>query len=233
MSKSKKKKDNSLVLVIIIILLLIFIIYLLFLKKDVKENLSTGNTNIFNIDCNCITNEDKEQNDDSNTSIDSNTNTNINYNQIKETIKQEDNSIFVTDNKLTWSNSTNLNIFEDTMYTATGKIAPGSTNTYKFVVKNNTKYNVDYNIKFIETNKYHINMKYRLKKGKTYVIGDSNSWVTYDALNLNNVSLTTSNSDTYYLEWKWFDSDNDNEIGKRKNVKYSLGINIEAKQNND
>ena len=144
-----------------------------------------------------------------------------------------DGDFYVSDDKIAkWHNETDLNIFEDStnISKVRGKIAPESSGTYKFIVNNGTRYNLKYSISFIETNQYNINMKYKLKKGNTYLI---DHYVSYDELDIDNVILNTASSDTYYLEWKWVgDNDgNDTQIGKTassSNVRYDLKIDVEA-----
>ena len=75
-----------------------------------------------------------------------------------------------------------------------------------------------------------MNIKYKLKKGDTYII---DHYVSYNELNMENILLNTKSSDTYYLEWKWVgDSDsNDTLIGQNANsndIEYKLEIKIEA-----
>ena len=108
------------------------------------------------------------------------------------------------------------------------KIAPESSNTYKFVVKNNTIYNVKYAINFIEENDYNINMKYRLRKGNEYVVGSDDEWVSYNELNLKDINLATSKSETYYLDWKWVSSENDTQVGSAEDAGYKLSIEINS-----
>lgn len=142
-----------------------------------------------------------------------------------------DGDFYVSDkNIVKWQDETDLKIFTDSVYEKSGKIAPESSNTYKFVVNNGTQYNLKYKISFTETNQYNINMKYKLKKGDTYLI---DHYVSYDQLNVENMSLNSQSSDTYYLEWKWVgdNDDNDTQIGKNaknNNIKYGLKINVEA-----
>lgn len=140
---------------------------------------------------------------------------------------------YVSDNTIIkWNDETDLAIFEDSANIAkvNGKIAPESYGTYKFEVNNGTKYNLKYKISFTETNQYGMNIKYKLKKGDTYII---DHYVNYDELNLDNLTLNTSSSDIYYLEWKWVgdDDDNDTQIGtnaKSNDIKYGLKIHVEA-----
>ena len=142
-----------------------------------------------------------------------------------------DDDFYVSDNKIAkWHNESDLNIFEDSMSKVAGKIAPESTNTYKFIVNNGTQYTLKYKISFTETNQDNMNMKFKLKKGDTYLI---DHFVSYDQLNIDNMILNTQSSDTYYLEWKWVgDNDsNDTSIGRKattSSVKYSLKIDVEA-----
>ena len=131
---------------------------------------------------------------------------------------------------ITWNGSSNLKIFTNSMYSVEGVIAPESSNTYQFVIKNSTKFNIKYSINFIETNDYHINMKYRLKKNDTYIVSEYSS---YDQLNVSDYLLNSNDFDTYYLEWKWISSDNDTLIGKEHEAKYGLEIKVEAESVNE
>ncbi len=145
---------------------------------------------------------------------------------IDENINNEKLSVYDDEHTpVTWDGANDLKIFEKTLYTMDGKIAPESSNTYQFVVRNNTKYNIKYDIDFIETNPYNINMKYKLKKNDTYLI---DHYVSASELNINDMTLDSSNNDTYYLEWKWVSSDNDTQIGKTENANYGLKIEIKA-----
>ena len=40
--------------------------------------------------------------------------------------------------------------------------------------------------------------------------------------------INISENDTYYLEWKWISSDNDNSIGANPEAKYGIRIEVEA-----
>ena len=130
---------------------------------------------------------------------------------------------------LTWHGANDLNIFSKTVHTMDGKIAPESSNVYQFTVKNSTKYNLKYRIKFIETNEYDINMQYKLKKNDTYII---DYYVRPNEINVSNMMLNSGENDTYYLEWKWISSSNDNSIGQNPEAKYGLKIEIEAEGTN-
>lgn len=126
---------------------------------------------------------------------------------------------------LTWNGSNDLNIFTKSAYAMEGKIAPESSNVYQFMIRNTTDYKLKYKINFIETNSYHINMKYKLKKNDTYLV---DHYVSANELNIDNMIINISENDTYYLEWKWISSDNDNSIGANPEAKYGIRIEVEA-----
>lgn len=151
-------------------------------------------------------------------------NTNIN----EQTEEENTKDFYVNDSKIKWSQETTLDIFKDSLYKIDGVIAPESSNTYKFIVNNDTIYNLKYDITFEETNSYNINMKYKLKKGDTYLI---DNYVSFNELNLSNISINSNSQDTYYLEWKWISSDNDTNIGlqaQNTDINYDLKILVEA-----
>ena len=162
----------------------------------------------------------------------SNTNSNSQSNKSNSNTEL-DGEFYVSDNKIVkWNDNTDLNIFTDSkkISKVNGKIAPESTGIYVFNVNNKTKYNLKYNISFIESNEYSINMKYKLKKGNTYLV---DQYVSYAQLNINDMILNSNKTDIYSLEWKWVgDNDNnDTTIGmsaKDGDINYSLKINIEA-----
>lgn len=209
MSDKSKKNINILLGIVIVILILIIILLLVFGGKD--SNLTpSGNIDIFDINCekNCDCDDDSVFDEDD----------------------FEDNFDVEDEKGISWKSSNELNIFANPMYEMREKIAPESTNFYQFIVRNNTIYDVNYSIDFEENNEMKINMKYRLIKNDEYVVGSEEKWVTYEELSLENIYLSTKKSDTYYLEWKWFSSDNDTLIGEADNVNYSLKINIKAEQ---
>ena len=67
-------------------------------------------------------------------------------------------------------------------------------------------------------------MKYKLKKNNTYLVSN---YVSYNELNISDQILNAKNSDTFYLDWKWVSSDNDNEAGEVQ-ASYSLKIDVNA-----
>lgn len=246
---SDKKNGNINKILLFVVFILIIIIILLLLRGCSKKNEGTnnkGNINVFELKCEtdcdcpkCIDDDNKDNNKDkgNNKKSDSSSNNNSNSkNNTQSASKemdddsQEELTIKVFDKDKTWDENAELKLFEDSAYVVKGKIAPESTGTYQFVIKNTTTFGVDYKLEFTETNNYNINMKYKLKKNKEYIISD---WVTYSALKQENIRLNSKSSDTYYLEWKWFEGSNDNSIGSNPASKYGLSIDINAVQVNE
>lgn len=147
-----------------------------------------------------------------------------------ENVEEEFEEFSVRDKNVKWNGVTDAKIFTNSMYELEDRIAPESSNTYQFVVKNSTNFNLKYSIEFIENNQYNINMKYKLKKNDTYLI---DQYVSADELDIFDVLLDSNTNDTYYLEWKWISSSNDTEIGINTDSKYGLKIEIKAESVNE
>ena len=112
----------------------------------------------------------------------------------------------------------------------TDKIAPGVGNIYKFKVHNQSSFSVKYNLNMLETMQYDVNMKYKLKKNGNYVIGNATTWVEPSQLNLSNLVLSSNSFDNYELEWRWFDSPNDNIAGINMTGNYTLNIKVDFEE---
>jgi len=247
MEKKENRPINKILLFIVVILIIVIILLLLrgCSKKD-EETSNKGNINVFelkcDINCDCMDDkkdDSKKENNPNTSGNNSNSNSNTKKDNTKEASKEVDDNnadeqkevtIKVLDNDKTWEENTDIKLFEDSANVVKGKIAPESSGTYQFVIKNSTSFNVKYNIEFDETNSYNINMKYKLKKNNDYVVSD---WVTYSTLKQEAIRLNSKSSDTYYLEWKWFEGSNDNSNGSNPSSKYGLSINISAVQVND
>ncbi len=134
----------------------------------------------------------------------------------------------VSDELLTWRAINKLNVFKNPVYKMEEIIAPGSSNSYSFVIKNNSDCDLTYSLTFLEKNEFEINMKYRLKKNDAYIIED---WVSGDELVSDEEVLKRGKDDKYVLEWKWFDHSNDTSIGAIEDSTYSLSIEIVGKKN--
>ncbi len=144
-------------------------------------------------------------------------------------VKKE--GIEVFDKQTEYSKDTLLNIFTNTTYyVVDNKIAPTSENSYQFVVRNNNDSNIKYSLELNEENLHKINMKYRLKLNGVYVAGNDEEWLTYDKLNQYDMGLSANNHDVYTLDWKWFESENDTEVGTNISSNYKLELKITASE---
>ena len=166
--------------------------------------------------------------------------TNINYNTEPEYIymnqvkgkKQNRNTkrFYIKDNHTTWNGQDRLNIFRDITHNNRELIVPFSTGLYDFVLVNVNNFKLKANVNFYHNNPYNINIKYRLKQGNTYIVGDNDTYVTINELLLQNISMQKNTQTKYTLEWKWFEDDNDTLIGSLGTAKYELTIEYHAEE---
>ena len=227
MKENKKNVFDLIFRIGLIILIIILFVHNCSLRKQQKgkDRETTGNVQIIEILCDddsCVDNTGKKSQIPNTDDGDGNTDDN-GGNVIS------DDGLIIRDRDVKWSGNTKIDIFNNSMYTVEDKIAPEDSNTYQFIVKNSTKYNLKYMIEFIETNDYNINMKFKLKRNDTYLV---DHYVSASELNTTELLLNASNSDTFYLEWKWISSDNDTEIGSNPESFYGLKIDIKADSNN-
>lgn len=193
-------KNSNKILITIIIVLIIIIILLLMLWKFDK-NQKKLTGNVDVFEIECNC-KDKEPADDSN-------------------------DVVINDSDITWLTSNQLKIFKNPVYEMSEIIAPGSSNAYHFAIKNNGDCNFIYQLQFQEQNEFNINMKYRLKRNNEYI---DKSWVSYDKLFKDEISLKKGQQDDYILEWKWVESINDTEVGSNISSSYNLKIEVAGKQ---
>ena len=209
-TKPVQKKNDKYFFVIIISLVIIILILLYFLKfgKINNDKIPTGNIDVFDIDINCGCEENP-----------------IIPPFNEPTDKDTFGKVFISDKEGNYIYQQNLNIFNNSAFEYTNKIAPGVGNTYQFIVHNSMKEKVKYYLKLYEETKYDINMKYRLSKNNEYVIGSENKWVSAKDFQTSYYKLNELSSDKYSLDWKWFDNDKqDTFIGKNMNEEYKLNV---------
>lgn len=208
---------------IIFILIIIIFIALFFVKfefiKNSNDLIPTGNVNVFDIDVNCICENEKC------TLTDKDGNIIPVYKNSDEVIG----NVYVDDLNGNYMYLQKLDIFTNSAYNNTNMIAPGVSNVYHFVVHNSTNSLVSYKLSMTEKTEYKINMVYRLKKNNEYVIGNDSKWVSANELNTKFQKIEDGNSDNYSLEWKWLYDKNDDVdtfAGKNMKDKYNLNIKI-------
>ena len=254
-----ERKKDKLFWIIILLLLIIIILILFFTRFGKIENkylVPTGNIDIFNIDIDCICEEGECDNKDDNNvkkfvkrdnkgNKEKNYTNDNNYQSGNEKKSEEEskedsddeedyNGVYVDDKDGNYIYHRTLNIFTNAFYEYTNKIAPGVSNTYYFVVHNNSSIDVKYYIEMEEETSYDINLKYRLKRNGSYVVGTENSWVTANELKTSFSNLDIKDSDKYSLDWKWEYEDGrddiDTYIGENMNDVYKLNINFYIEQ---
>ncbi len=216
--EEKKKNKKNIIYWMIIILLIIIILILLFCDKFGKIGkccqVPTGNVDIFDINIGGIC-ENESKGD-------------IYPVWINETDKNELGKIFVDDKDGNYIYHQNLNIFENPFYEFEDKIAPGVSNSYSFVVHNNSNVNINYYIEMYDKCDYDLDLKYRLRKNGDFVIGDNDNWVSTSELKTTISKLNANSNDNYVLDWKWeYESgrdDIDTYIGENMKDAYKLNI---------
>lgn len=137
--------------------------------------------------------------------------------------------IEVTQNDIGWNMLEELNIFINKKYDNKNIIAPRSSGTYSFLVKNVTDKNLIYDLQLREIDNYNVNMKYRLKLENVYVAGNKDKWLDVENVNLENIIVTAGSTNFYTLEWCWVDNDaEDTKIGSLNYADYTLRIKVGA-----
>ena len=133
----------------------------------------------------------------------------------------------VYDDYKIWDNK-DLRIFSNPAFEYKNIIAPGSYNSYAFVIRNNNDFDIVTDIVFKETNAKNINMQYKLKNDGEFLLGSTDNYVSIKDRVIQNVELPANSYKSYILDWKWLDSSNDAEVGFDANSIYKLSIAIRA-----
>lgn len=221
------QKKYKVAKVIAIFILIVILIYLLILKFGNINNrdlyIPTGNVDIFEINCNHKDIDKDKNTEDSSNEIGNIDNIDIDKNKPNKT------GVIVSDDYSIWGNK-KLRIFSNPAYQYTSKIAPNSSNSYVFVVRNNNDFDIVVDFDIVEENNYDINMKYKLRSKGRYLVGNENTYEDVSKLNQQNITIKAKESISYILDWKWIDSENDTEIGETIEANYKLTINIGANQ---
>ena len=215
-------KNKKIITAVILIILIIILLYLLILRFGNIEHhgpmVPTGNIDIFEIDCGCGSCNgnvkptfDEEESDDGD-----------------EVNKSEsDGGLLVYDKYKIWDNK-ELRIFSNPAYEYESIIAPGSMNTYAFVIRNDNTFDIIVDIMFKEENDKNINMQYKVRSKGKYIIGTKNNYTYIDGMKIEKVRIPAKSQASYMLDWKWIDNYNDTEIGFDVGSYIKLSIDIGA-----
>ena len=241
---NKNIRDIIIKIILIIVIIVLLIHNCCLIKNIKKENESnskvpTGNVDIFEINCDKDNCDDKSVIDNtfpidnnsipSSGIIDNDDKKEDDKGDKDEEDEKEPEELIIKDKDITWESTNKLRIFTNPVYDIGEKIAPESSNIYQFIIKNNTTSKIKYSVSFVETNSYNINMKYKLKRNNDMLI---NEYSNYSNLNQSNIEIDPGASHTYYLDWKWFGTENDNDKAGIIDA-YDLSIKIEAEAVNE
>ena len=234
MSKSEERKNDNkyrliIILLILIILLLLFWRHFGFIGRPGKP---TGNIDIFNIGISCKKDDssctkpvyiDKSSTKKSGEKPKVPTNNEIIV-APEDEYEGELEKVYVDDKNGNYVYQQKLEIFTNQAFEYTNKIAPGVSNSYDFKVHNENDDAIQYKIKMSEQSEYKVNLKYRLIKNNSYIIGNGSRWVSANELVTSMMRLEGNSIDTYRLDWKWFDHSSDTIAGEKMRSTYKLFV---------
>ena len=122
-----------------------------------------------------------------------------------------DGELVEADPEMIWDSTNLIHVFKNQQFNNSNLIAPGSYGAYHFQVQNKTTFPVVYNLEFEEDNFINVNMLYRLRKNDKWIV---KQWTKLPDIFLETYRIESTEVDDYVLEWKWFDADNDSELGR-------------------
>lgn len=193
------REKNIIIIILTILIILLLIFCLVNHLGTIEVKAPTGNVDIYDI-----------------TIIENNN-------------KENENQVIVYDENKQKIDTAPLKIFEHKSYHVKNDvIAPGTENTYQFIIRNNNEFAIIYDLNIVETNEYEINMKFRLKQNGEYILGNDKEWVTAEELKQSEVILAHESYNVYTLDWKWFESENDTKIGENIESNYKLNITFDS-----
>ena len=143
--------------------------------------------------------------------------------------------IRITKDDIDIDKNESLGIFKNQKFDGEEKIAPNSTGTYQFCLKNESNNDIIYHIKFEEEASNFVNMKYKLKIDNIYIRGNEHEYVGIEELDIENVKVLKDSNNIYTIEWFWEDSDEaDTFVGSKKDLQYyTLKLEINASVYNE
>lgn len=135
--------------------------------------------------------------------------------------------INLTEDDFQITRDTKLNIFNTKRINGQKVIAPMQSGSYKFMIRNDSNYNMIYSLKFTDDMTNFVNMKYRLKIDNIYIRGNKKEYVGIGELNVNDIIVPKNSVNIYTLEWNWESDDKkDIYIGTQEDQYYYFKIEI-------
>ena len=144
-----------------------------------------------------------------------------------------------------WNQNEEIDIFGKGSKTS-AIIAPGSSGTYTFVVKNENTHTIEYKITMKKTDEHDYNLKYRLAiknigDSKKYVAGNGTDagYIEPEQINPSKAELAPGATRIYLLEWIWENDDTpeqnaidtqlgQNTVNHKKEYTYKLTLTVSA-----
>ena len=141
-----------------------------------------------------------------------------------------------------WVQLTAVDLFSNKTAGPEKTIAPGSSGYYLFRLSNNNAFPITYTLKLAEDleKSFHLPIEYRL----VWVHGENDGngvpqdgYTTPESLALEQVELTTGQTQIYRLEWHWpyegadgWSDEKDTLVGTSSNRRYLVNLTIQAQQ---
>ena len=96
-----------------------------------------------------------------------------------------------------------------------------ATGTFKFSVKNDTNDDAEYHIQFLDEMSNFVNMKYKLKMDNVYIVGNKDTYVGIEELDVKNIVSPKDSTSIFVLEWYWeSDDEKDTIVGTSSGDQY-------------
>ena len=113
------------------------------------------------------------------------------------------------ENGLSWTQLELLDIFSNPEFGGEKIIAPGTTGSYYFTVKNTADFAMKCALRFEDINdpESRVPMLYRLRSEDGYLLGDDTTWLTLEEIINFDIPLNIDKSKDFILDWKWIYED--------------------------
>ncbi len=125
---------------------------------------------------------------------------------------------------LSWTQVELADIFSNPEFGGEKLIAPGTTGSYYFTVKNNSNFGMHCDLHFEDINvpESKVPMLYRFRSEDEYIMGNETEWLTLEEIVDITIPLNISRAKEYILDWKWIFEDPEN-LEERDKADTALG----------
>ncbi len=125
---------------------------------------------------------------------------------------------------LSWTQIELADIFSNPEFGGEKLIAPGTTGSYYFTIKNNANFGMHCDLRFEDINvpESKVPMLYRFRSEDEYIMGTETTWLTLEEIVDITIPLNISKAKEYILDWKWIFEDPEN-LEERDRADTALG----------